>query len=189
MNRETATDEELLQALQQQSIEALEELYDRHHRRALAVAYQVLRDSQLAEDVVQEAFLAVWRRPESFSPDRGRGRSWLLSVVRHRAIDFTRGRSFGWERLSLEEIEFEPRYPDPWQEVSRILERDRIKSAVDSLTPEQKEAIDLAYFGGYTQREISELTGTPLGTVKGRMRLGLQKLRGIVAPPDSGEND
>ena len=156
MNPEEASDEELLQAIGERSIAALEELYDRHHRMAMAVAFQVLKDRHLAEDVVQEAFLAVWRRPESYNPDRGRGRPWLLSVVRHRAIDVTRGRSFGRERLSLEEMELEPRYPDPWHEVSRNLERDRIKSAVESLTPEQKEAIDLAYFGGYTQRMLCQ---------------------------------
>ena len=177
MNLASSSDEILLEALQQGSVDALEELYDRHHMTALAVAYRVLRDRDLAEDVVQEAFLAVWRQPESFRPERGSGRAWMLSIVRHRAIDFTRGRSFDRERLSLDEMVLEPKYPEPWQQVSRGLDRDRVKQAVDDLPPEQKDSIMQAYFGGYTQREISERTGVPLGTIKGRMRLGLQKLR------------
>lgn len=188
MNLASSSDEILLEAMQHGSVDALEELYDRHHMTALAVAYRVLRDKDLAEDVVQEAFLAVWRQPKTFRPERGSGRAWLLSIVRHRAIDFTRGRSFGRERLSLDEMALEPRYPDPWQQVSRGLDRDRVKQAVDELPPEQKESIMQAYFGGYTQREISERSGVPLGTIKGRMRLGLQKLRGILGDPGTGED-
>ena len=189
MNLASRSDEILLEALRQGSVDALEELYDRHHMTALAVAYRVVRDRDLAEDVVQEAFLALWRQPESFRPERGSGRAWLLSIVRHRAIDFTRGRSFDRERLSLDEMVFEPKYPEPWQQVSRGLDRDRVKQAVDDLPPEQKDPIMQAYFGGYTQREISERTGVPLGTIKGRMRLGLQKLRGLLGDADTGEGN
>ncbi|MCZ6789158.1 MAG: sigma-70 family RNA polymerase sigma factor, partial [Chloroflexi bacterium] len=172
MNVRSANDEALLKALQHKSVDALEELYDRHHRTALAVAYRVLRDRSLAEDVIQEAFLAVWRQPESFRPERGSCRSWLFSIVRHRAIDITRGRSFAKERLSLEEIRFEPRYPDVWQEVSTRLDQELVRRVVDTLPEAQREALMLAYFDGQTQQEISERTGVPLGTVKGRMRLG-----------------
>ena len=189
MNLQSSSDETLLEALQRESVYALEELYERHHMTALAVAYRVLRDRDLAEDVVQEAFLAVWRQPGTFRPERGSGRAWLLSIVRHRAIDITRGRSFSRERLSLDEIAFEPRYPEPWQEVNSGLDRDRVKQAVEELPQEQREAIMQAYFGGYTQREISERTGVPLGTIKGRMRLGLQKLRSILGDSDTGENN
>ncbi len=188
MSVKAANDEALLRAIQHKSIDALEELYDRHHRTALAVAYRVLRDSNLAEDVIQEAFLAVWRQAESFRPERGSCRSWLLSIVRHRAIDISRGRSFAKERLSLEHFGFEPRYPDAWQEVSQGLDRDRVREAVNSLPGEQRDAIMMAYFGGYTQREVAERTGVPLGTVKGRMRLGMRKLRGMLMDAEMGES-
>ena len=142
----------------------------------------------LAEDVVQETFLAVWRQAGSFSPERGSIRAWLFSIARHRAIDITRGRSFRRERISLDEIGFEPRSPDVWQEVSRGLDRARVRQAVATLPESQREAIMLAYFGGQTQQEISENTGLPLGTVKGRMRLGLQKLRSLLTETDTGTN-
>ena len=189
MNVKSASDEALLKVLQHKSIEALDELYERHHRTALAVAYRVLRDRNLAEDVIQEAFLAVWRQAESFRPERGSCRSWLLSIVRHRAIDISRGRSFARERLSLEHIGFEPRYSDVWQEVSTKLDQELVRRAVDALPQEQREALMLAYFDGQTQQEISERTGVPLGTVKGRMRLGMQKLRDMLTESDTGETD
>ena len=175
-------------ALRRRSLEALEELYDRHHRTALAVSYRVLSDRSLAEDVVQETFLAVWRRPDSFRPERGSVRTWLLSIARHRAIDVTRGRAFSNERISLDQVA-EPRYPDVWQDVSRRLERSQVRQAVESLPAEQREAVLLAYFGGQTHREISERTGAPLGTVKGRMRLAMQKLRDSLTDTVAGETD
>ena len=136
-----------MEALQQKNIEALEELYDRHHRTALAVAYRVLRDPNLAEDVIQEAFLAVWRQAHGFAPERGSARAWLLSIVRHRAMDVTRGKVFARERLSLDQIVYEPRYPDTWLQVSASLDRARIRSALDELPEDQKQAIMLAQVG------------------------------------------
>lgn len=187
MEVKTSSDEALIESLQHKSIEALEELYDRHHRTALAIAFRVLRDRNLAEDVIQEAFLAVWRQADGYSAERGSARSWLFSIVRHRAIDVTRGKVFARERLSLDQIAFEPRYPDTWHQVSESLSRDRTRAAVNELPTEQREAISLAYFEGYTQREISERTRVPLGTVKGRIRLGMQKLKGLLAEVESGE--
>ncbi len=189
MDLKAAKDEALIEALQQKNLEALEELYDRHHGMAMAVAFRVLNDRSLAEDVIQEAFLAVWRQAESFRRERGSCRSWLLSIVRHRAIDVTRGRSFNKERVSLDEMVFEPRYPDAWQEVSTSLDSQQIKQAVDELPQEQRDAITLAYFKGYNQREIAEQTGVPLGTVKGRLRLGIQKLRNMLTDMTEGEAD
>ena len=184
----TVSDETLIHALQEKNLEALEELYDRHHRTTLAVAYRVLGDRSLAEDVIQEAFLAVWRQPESFRPELGRARSWLLSIVRHRAIDITRRRSFANERVSLDEIGLEPRYPDAWQQVSLGMEGEQVRQAVDELPIEQREAIMLAYFGGLTQQEISDHTGAPLGTVKGRIRLAMRKLKDLLSETVSGES-
>ena len=186
MNVKTDTDETLIRALQQKDLDALEELYGRHHRTALAVAFRVLQDRNLAEDVIQEAFLAVWRKPEAFKPERGSGRTWLLSIVRHRAIDITRGRSYDKESLSLDEIAFEPRSPDAWQNVSRKLDQEHIREALDALPVEQREAIVMAYFGGYTLKEVSESIGVPLGTVKGRVRLGMQKMKSLLTEIDAG---
>ncbi len=188
MDLKTATDEALMEALREKDLAALEEMYERHHRIALAVGFRVLGDRNLAEDVIQEAFLALWRQASSFRPDRGTARSWLLSIVRHRAIDVTRGRSFAKERLSLDQIVFEPRYPDSWQQVSAELDREQFREAVNSLPDAQRDAIMLAYFGGYTQREVSERTGVSLGTVKGRMRLGMHKLRGLLMDAVTGES-
>ena len=109
--------------------------------------------------------------------------------MRHRAIDITRGRTFINERISLDDINFEPRQPDVWHQVSASLDNQRVKQAVDALPNEQREAISLAYYGSQTQREIAENTAVPLGTVKGRMRLGLQKLRSMLVETEPGDSD
>ena len=176
-----ASDESLVLAIQEQRIEALEEFYDRHHGTALAVALRVLRDRGMAEDVVQEAFLALWRQASGYNSERGAARTWFLSIVRHRAIDVTRGRAFSSERMSLDDVRLPPRYPDPWLEVNQSIEGAHIRNAVQQLPPEQRETITMAYFGGYTHQEISERTGVPLGTIKGRIRLAMQKLRSLTA--------
>ncbi len=184
LNVISATDEELVQALTGRDASALEALYDRHHRVALAVAYRVIGDPSLAEDVVQEAFAAVWKESASFDAGRGRARPWLLSIVRHRALDMTRKASFQRERLSLDDVTEHPQGGDPWPEVERTLEAERIKRAMSGLPAEQTQAITMAYYGGLTNQEIAERLGVPLGTVKGRIRLGMQKLRsGLLAGP------
>jgi RNA polymerase sigma-70 factor (ECF subfamily) len=186
MDLKAASDEELILAFQQKDLQALEEFFERHQRIALAVAYQVLQDRETVEDVLQEAFLAVWRQADTYQPEKGKARSWFLSIVRHRAIDVTRGRSFAKQRISLDQINFEPRYPDVWQQVDAKLDREQVRQAVEALPAEQKEAVMLAYFGGLTHPEIAERTGVPLGTVKGRLRLAMQKLRGLLANVDTG---
>ncbi len=186
MDLKSVSDETLLGAFQENNIQALEEFYDRHQGIALGVAYRVLEDRELAEDVLQEAFLAVWRQAGSFNPQRGQVRAWFLSIVRHRAIDVTRGLSFAKERISLDEIAFEAAYPDAWQDLSANLDAEQIKSAVAALPSVQREAVMLAYFSGLTHREVADRTGVPLGTVKGRMRLAMQKLRSLLAEMDRG---
>jgi RNA polymerase sigma-70 factor (ECF subfamily) len=179
MNPKTASDEALMKAVTEKNIAAFEELYDRHHPAALAVAYRVLGDRQLAEDVIQETFLSLWRQAESFRPALGTVRTWLLSVARHRAIDITRGRAFTTQSLPPDEQMFGP-YLDVEQEVSQRLDKERIQRAIETIPSEQKEAIMLAFYGGYTYKEIAERLGVPLGTVKGRIRLGMQKLRSLL---------
>jgi RNA polymerase sigma-70 factor (ECF subfamily) len=170
------------------SQDALAQLYDRYSGLAYGIALRVLGDPGRAEDAVQEAFLSVWNRAGAFDPARGSLRSWLLTAVRNRSIDYLRGRGAHERR----ELDLEPvvstvgAQTDPWHEVSLKLERDAVREALTSLPPEQRQAVELAYFGGYSQTEIADLTRVPLGTVKGRMRLALEKLssylrgRGLV---------
>ena len=152
------------------------------------MAVRVLGDPGRAEDAVQDAFLNVWNRAATFDPSRGSLRAWLLTSVRNRSIDYLRGRA-GRER-SERELDLEAAYArspsDPWQEVAVSLERAAVRDAMASLPSEQRQVLELSYFGGYSQQEISGMTRVPLGTVKGRMRLGLEKLgsflrgRGLV---------
>lgn len=183
-----AGDRELAAALAAGRQEALAELYDRYAGLAYGVALRVLGDPGRAEDAVQESFLNVWRYAAGFDPDRGSLRGWLLATVRNRSIDLLRGRA-GHERA---EQELEPESgqavsaSDPWREVALSLERAAVRDAMSSLPVEQRQVLELAYFGGYTHHEIAGMTRVPLGTVKGRMRLGLEKVgsflrgRGLV---------
>jgi RNA polymerase sigma-70 factor, ECF subfamily len=140
---------------------------------------RVLGDPGRAEDAVQDAFVSVWHHASSFDAGRGSLRAWLLTSVRNRAIDHLRGRG-AHERRELElppESSPAGASDDPWREVALSLERAAVRDALASLPDEQRQVIELAYFGGYTHVELSELMGVPLGTVKGRMRIGLQKMR------------
>lgn len=177
-------DDELIVAVVDRDPAALVALYDRYRGLTFALAYRVLGDAGAAEEVVQDAFLQVWRRAASFDPGRGTGggfRAWLLTIVHHRAIDALRHRSARHrEAVGLDQIEETLAGPDVWSEVAAGLERRHVRSAVAALPDDQRHAIELAYFEGLTHREIAERTSTPLGTVKGRLRLGLQKLHGVL---------
>ncbi len=175
-------DDGLIAAVVRGDPTALVALYDRHGRLAFALAYRVLDDGGTAEEAVQDAFLLVWRRAASFDAARGGSvRAWLLTIVRNRAIDARRRRSGQHrEAFGLESVEEALAEPDVWSEVALGLDRDRVRDAVDALPEEQRHTNDLAYFEGLTHREIAERTATPLGTVKGRLRLGLQKLHGSL---------
>jgi RNA polymerase sigma-70 factor (ECF subfamily) len=157
---------------------ALVELYDRYGRLAYSVALRVLDDPGRAEDAVQEAFLRIWNHASSFDARRGSLRTWLLTSVRNRSIDYLRGRG-AHER---QELELQPvlaevaPHSDPWREASLSLERSAVREAMSNLPAEQRQAVELAYFGGYSHREIADMTRVPLSTVKGRMRLALEKL-------------
>ena len=178
--RVVPTDEELLAGLTAGRLEALETLYDRYRTMAFGIARRITADDVLAEDVVQDAFLGVWRSADRYVAGKGTVRGWLLSIVHHRAIDAIRRRKPASE-LPVEtdgELTPEPlRMPDVWGEVSGRLDRAAILTAVAALPAAQREAIDLSYFGGLTQVEIAARTGVPLGTVKSRVRLGLLALR------------
>lgn len=175
---ETApTDEELLVRVAARDPSALADLYDRHADLAYGIALRVTASVPAAEDAVQEAFLAIWRAPGSFDPARGSARSWLTAIVHHRAIDLVRRRR---SSTSLPDAEVaqppELILPDVWPEVAGRIDATAIRAALATLPQPQREAIGLAYWGGLTQSEIAARTNTPLGTVKGRMRLGLLAL-------------
>lgn len=158
---------------------ALEALYDRYGRPCFGLARRILADGQLAQDVVQEVFLTVWRDASRFDASRGGFSSWLLSMTHHKAVDAVRREeNLRKRRASADLLEFQPsddRSPD--DEVWSMLRRDRVRSALDELPDQQRVALVLSYFGGYTQREIAQLTHTPLGTVKTRMLAGMRRLR------------
>ena len=177
------SDEAVLAAIQRRDDAALAELYDRYGRPAFGLAYRILGERGVAEDVVQEAFLAVWRRADSFHAERGSARAWLMSVVHNLAIDRRRGRYKREQSdVELEGVAFrlESDTDDPFTIVAEGLDAARVRSALTVLPTEQRQAIELAYFGGLTHQEIAERTATPLGTVKSRMRLGLRKLREVL---------
>jgi RNA polymerase sigma-70 factor (ECF subfamily) len=173
------TDEELIADLGRGDAEALGLLYDRYRRLAMAVAYRILDDATAAEDCLQDAFVQVWRNHTSFHPERGSVKSWLLTIVRNAAIDRHRGRE-GRARQDrpIDEVEYLlGENDDPHQQAVESLQAEEIQTAIKSLPDEQREAITLAFFNGLTHQEIAERMDVPLGTVKGRMRLGLKKMR------------
>jgi RNA polymerase sigma-70 factor (ECF subfamily) len=180
-----ATDDRLVELLERRDVRALEVLYDRYGDYVYSVSLRVVGDVQLAEDIAQEVFLRLWRRPDLFVASRGRFVTWLLSVARNRAIDErrSRGRRFRHENPPGEASE-ELLASAPADDTAdmAMLSDDRmlVQRALTVLPAEQRLAIELAYFGGYTQQEIAEGLHQPLGTIKTRIRLGLQKLRAAL---------
>jgi RNA polymerase sigma-70 factor, ECF subfamily len=143
---------------------------------------RVLGDPGRAEDALQEAFVSVWSRAATFDAERGSLRAWLLTSVRNRCIDHLRGRA-GRERQERgleEDAAYAVSTSDPWRDVALSLERGAVRDAMASLPAEQRQVVELAYFGGYTHHEISDMTRVPLGTVKGRMRLALEKMASFL---------
>jgi RNA polymerase sigma-70 factor (ECF subfamily) len=175
-------DEELVGMLAASDVEAFELLYDRHGAAAYSLAYRIVGDRTLAEDVTQEAFLAVWRGSAGYSPERGSVRNWLLGIVHHRSIDAIR-RSLVHERRRAGErvLEREPDRALTDVEAVRRDEARSVRAALEALPRDQLRVIELAYFGGFTHAQIAELLDMPLGTVKGRMRLGLERMRRELA--------
>jgi RNA polymerase sigma-70 factor (ECF subfamily) len=177
------SDVEVIAAIARGDHDALGVLYDRYHRLAMGVAYRVLSDHGASEDVVHDAFLTVWRRGDSFNPGRGNVRSWLLTIVRNAAIDRRRGRhARALQDTPLDDVAFllATEKEAIFASVAASVEAERVHEALTELPAEQREAIEMAYFRGLTQHEIAAQTGAALGTVKGRMRLGLRKLRGSL---------
>lgn len=180
-------DDELMDRLPGRDLGAFQALYDRYSDLVYSVSLRVVADPYVAEDVTQDVFLRVWRRPEQFDFKRGKFVTWLLSVTRNRSIDVRRsqGRRLRHEALpaSSEEEDVLPSNDDrddPALATVLADERLAVRKALEVLPAEQKLAIQLAYFGGLTQQEIANKLGQPLGTVKTRIRLGMQKMRGAL---------
>lgn len=159
----------------------MELLYDRLARQAFGLAYRILGEGQSAEDVVQEAFLTVWRQAERINPARGSLTSFLMTVVHHKAIDLLRARRGQAARNLALDLSAVPRAAsDVADVVMESAGRDEVRAALRSLPDEQRRPIELAYFEGLTHVEIAEALGLPLGTVKSRLRLGLDKMRSAL---------
>ena len=172
-------DEDLVSLVQVQDSQAFAVLYDRHTRAAYSLAYRMMGERQAAEDVVQDAFLKLWRGATGYRTERGSVRSWLLAIVHNRAIDQLR--SLASRRRTQEKVEASAPRSQPSEAFAlswRNTQREQVREALRTLPKEQLKVLELAYFSGYTHLEIAELLGLPLGTVKGRLRLGLKKMRG-----------
>ena len=180
-------DEDLMQLVRQGQAAAFEIVYERHCNAAFSLAYRMTGKRAIAEDVVQEAFLSLWRSGARYDRTRGSVRTWTLGIVHNRAIDaLRRGIVHDRRRASDEGIEERFEAPENTElEVARRDESREIREALGELPREQSQVIELAYFGGFTHTEIASMLGAPIGTIKGRMRLGLAKMR--LALGDPGE--
>ena len=173
-------DEDLMQLVRRGDTLAFEVVYERHATAAFSLAYRMTGARNVAEDVVQEAFLSLWRSGARYDRDRGSVRTWVLGIVHNRAIDALR-RSMVHDRRRASDEGIEERFESGERsdvEVARRDEAREVRTALRSLPAEQSHVIKLAYFGGFSHSEIADMLDTPIGTVKGRMRLGLKKMRG-----------
>lgn len=171
-------DEDLLSLVEQRDPDAFAALYDRHSRAAYSLAYRMMGERQAAEDLVQDAFLKVWRSAGSYRAERGSVRTWILSILHNRGIDQLRTQASRLRTRERLEASAEKTQPsEAFSEALRSSQREQVREAMNTLPPEQLKILELAYFSGYTHTEIAELLGLPLGTVKGRMRLGLKKIK------------
>ncbi len=180
-------DEELMTMIAEGRAGALEALYDRYAGLAYGLSLRILRDRESAEEVVQDTFVAVWRRAYTYDPEHGRLYSWLFKIARNRAIDELRRRSSprrggAAQRQDLEEAAYPAQDPEALEAVRAAELRTVVGGALEALPGDQREVLEMAYLGGLSQREIADKTGIPLGTVKTRTRLALKKLRKVLEP-------
>ena len=179
-------DEDLISLVEAADAEAFATLYDRHSRAAFSLAYRMMGERQASEDLTQDAFLKVWRGASGYRAERGSVRTWILSIVHNRGIDQIRSQAS--RRRTQEKIEASAPRSQPseaFAETLRNSQREQVREALNTLPPEQLKILELAYFSGYTHVEISDLLRLPLGTVKGRMRLGLKKIRDYFESRDA----
>jgi RNA polymerase sigma factor (sigma-70 family) len=178
------SDEALLNAIAGGAVWAMDSLYQRYSRILYSLAYRMVADHQVAEDLLQDAFLAVWRRATTYSPQSGAARSWLISIMHHRTIDYLRRvrRRSTIQEAPLEELELNESIaqPDAWDAVWQSVKSSHVRAALMQIPTEQRLVIELAYFQGWTHTEIARGTQIPLGTIKARMRLGLLHLKKVL---------
>ncbi|MEU6701567.1 sigma-70 family RNA polymerase sigma factor [Pseudonocardia sp. NPDC046786] len=184
--RDDAGDARLVERILAGDSTALGELYDRFGRQAYSLARRICADEGIAEDVVQEVFLAFWRDPSRFDPNRGRFGTWLLTLVHHKSVDAVRRESV-IRRRSVPATEDGAEWnapPGPGADEDAIgsVVAGQVRDALGRLPAEQRQVLALAYYGGYTQREVAAMTGVPLGTVKSRMFTGVARLRNLLGP-------
>jgi RNA polymerase sigma-70 factor (ECF subfamily) len=177
------SDEALVALVARSDEVALGELYDRFGRVAYGLARRILRDDALAEDAVQEGFLAAWRSAPRFVPERAKASTWLLTLVHRRAVDLVRREER--RRTEMLEARDEAAGGPADEAVWLRFERERVQDALARLPDQQREAIELAYYGGFTQSELAKRLGQPVGTIKSRMFTGLSRLRELLAEPEA----
>jgi RNA polymerase sigma-70 factor (ECF subfamily) len=186
MDYEQAEDRQLIEAICSSDRAALEALYTRYSGPVYSLAMRMLRDAGAAEEVAQDTFFNIWRRANSYKAPRGSVTSWLFSIAHNRTIDELRKRKRHYNRIrhgvDLSNKASESREHDPTEYATAQFEGSRLKDALTTLRPEQREVVVLAYFGGLTHSEISKHLDQPLGTVKTRMRLAIKKLRNVLEP-------
>lgn len=171
-------DEDLISLVEAGDAEAFAGLYDRHSRSAYSLAYRMMRDRQEAEDLVQDSFIKVWRSARSYRAERGSVRTWILSVTHNRGIVHLR--STASRRRTQDRVELtaqSAQQSEAFSETWRNSQRGQVQEALTTLPEEQLKILELAYYSGYTHAEIAEMLDLPLGTVKGRMRLGMKKIK------------
>jgi RNA polymerase sigma-70 factor (ECF subfamily) len=181
---ERLADEELMPLIGAKDPGAFEVFYDRHGGVAFSLAYRIVGERGAAEDVVQEAFISIWRSGARYDQARGSVRSWMLGIVRNRGIDFLRSKAGRAPKLDFDDdavLEHRPADELTDTEALRRETAREVRGVLDELPGDQSKVIQLAYFGGFSHSEIASMLGVPLGTVKGRMRLGLEKIRGQLA--------
>ncbi len=177
-------DEDLMQLVRENDSAAFAVVYERHSNAAFSLAFRMCGKRGAAEDIVQEGFLSLWRSAARYDRTRGSVRTWILGIVHNRAIDALR-RSVVRDRGQISDEGIEEHLEAPGrtdEEVGRRDEAREIREVVEGLPPEQSRVIELAYYGGFTHSEIAAMLDTPIGTIKGRMRLGLEKMRAQLGP-------
>jgi RNA polymerase sigma factor (sigma-70 family) len=176
-----ASDQDLLVAIADGAVWALDLLYQRYHQGLYSLAYKMVSDHQLAEDLLQETFIRVWRRAATYSPEAGNVRGWLFAILRNQTIDYLRRQRqrTAPKEIPLGEIECDDRvaFDSTWEEVWHHEEQARLSEALGQLTEKQRMVLELSYFQGYTHVEIANICKMPLGTVKSSMRQGLLALK------------
>jgi RNA polymerase sigma factor (sigma-70 family) len=174
------SDEALVALMERGEEVALAELYDRYGQVAYSLAYRMLRNETLAEDAVQEAFLTIWRNAARFMPERAKASTWLLTIVHRRAVDLVRREERRRTEPFVPGVEAASGDGSAEDAAWLRLQRERVQDALRHLPDEQREALELAYYGGFTQSELAERLGQPLGTIKSRMFAGLARLRELL---------